>query len=102
MKKGLLFIVAVALLYWGYYFIKKSPAKPLITGSQINAPVERARDIIHEANLNILEMSIEIFRQNEGRYPEELIELVEKDYLSKLPDSGEKNWEYDPQDGRVE
>lgn len=96
MKKGLRFIFIVAVIYWGYYF-----TKPLVTGKKISASIEKTGDVVHESNLNILEISIEIFCQKEGRYPERLNELVEKGYLTKLPDSGSRDWGYDHADGLV-
>jgi hypothetical protein len=104
MKKGLFFIAVIALFYWGYYYFKnKVPVKPepLITGDELRAPIRKAEDAVHKANLNILKTSIEIFRQHERRYPVSLRELVEKKYLSRIPDPGEKDWEYNPSDGSV-
>lgn len=102
MKKGLIFIVLTGMLYWGYFYAKKfSSQEPIITGEEISMPIQKAEEILRRANLNIIEKVIEIFKYSEGRFPEELNELVEKGYLVKIPDFGDKQWEYNKQDGSV-
>ena len=102
MKKGLIFIVLAAMLYWGYFYIKRiTPKKPIITGEEIIVPVQKAEKMVRKSNLSMLETSIIIFKQSEGRYPIRLQELVEKGYLSKIPDPGGIMWEYNQQDGSV-
>jgi hypothetical protein len=103
-KRGLLFIVLIAILYWGYYFIKPVviPERSKRPGVRRSKLTEKERmEMIHSANLNLLETSIYIFQQKEKRYPRDLSELVEKEYLSGIPDSGSRPWEYNPETGEV-
>lgn len=94
----------MAVLYWGYFYIMKMrivPQKPLITGEEIIAPVRKAEKMVRKSNLSMIETSIIIFKQSEGRFPRDLQELVKEGYFSKVPDSGGTMWEYNQQDGSV-
>ncbi|MBN2406909.1 MAG: hypothetical protein JXJ19_04370 [Elusimicrobia bacterium] len=93
-KKGLLFILIISLAYWGYYFFK--PAARVNPGVRISDETAA-----REAGLRLLRMSIEVFMETEKRYPYELEELVEKNYLARLPESPADGWEYDPESGAV-
>jgi hypothetical protein len=97
MKKGLLFIVIISVVFWGYYFMQKRPVKE----NRIKSTVKETHDSVHEANLHILETSIMIFKQKEERFPLDLQGLVDKGYLSRIPDSGQTEWDYNPQNGSI-
>lgn len=101
MKKGMVFIFIIAVIYWGYYFTRKNPPRQMVAAGEIKAPIEEVSLIVHNANLNILQTSIEIFGQEQGRLPHNLTELVDKGYLSKLPDSGGFEWQYNSENGSV-
>jgi len=101
MKKGLAFLVLLALLFWGYQYLVKTAPEKSKKRESLRKPFDNAQDAVHEANRNILEMSIEIFKQKEGRYPANLNELVEKGYIDKIPDPGSRPWEYDPGTGGI-
>ncbi|MGM0441234.1 MAG: hypothetical protein ACQEQC_02305 [Elusimicrobiota bacterium] len=103
MKKGFVVLVIFAGVYWGYHYTylakndeADSSQKPAAKETENNIP-----EITRRANINMLETSIEIFKNKENRLPNSLKELVEKDYLDKIPDYGNTKWEYDPQTGKV-
>jgi hypothetical protein len=105
MKKGLIFLIVVSALFWGIYYTgnieDKAENFAKDSAEKLKAPTEKASRAVHRANLNTLETSIEIFKQSKGRAPLTLKELVEKGYLSKIPNSGSVGWEYDPASGRI-
>jgi len=47
--------------------------------------LRRTREVLLKENLFALRMSIKRYRNQEGRYPNELKDLVERGYLSELP-----------------
>ncbi len=104
MKKGLIFIIIISAIFWGIYYTenggKKEKTKDY-TDKKLKAPVEKADQVVHKANLNILETTIKIFNEREKRFPTGLDELVEKGYLSKIPDPGPDSWKYNPSTGEV-
>lgn len=102
MKKGLLFIVVFSLLFWGYYYfvISGEPGNPDVANRDDQITFD-SRITIHKASLGILETSIGIFHEREGRFPRDLSELVTAGYISEIPDDGGKTWEYDPVDGEI-
>ncbi len=99
-KKGFLLILVMGIIYWGYYFVGNP-----FSGNKIkkmeNNPIAESRELIHNTNINLLQTSIEIFHQSEGRYPKDLEELIVKGILLELPYSGGIEWEYNPENGTV-
>lgn len=95
MKKGLLFIIVLAIVYWAIYFISvNSSDTPQRTAPEDNFSAR-------EASAKLLEATAAVFRQVEGRHPHTLYELVEQGYIDALPDDGGEPFEYDPNTGRV-
>ncbi|NLB34667.1 MAG: hypothetical protein GX817_02440 [Elusimicrobia bacterium] len=95
-KKGFIVLLLIALVYWGYFFsgkIRNLPEQEK-TGSDV-------MEIPREAGLKIIEGQVKIFEVIEGRYPDTLEELIEKEYMGVLPDAYGRPWEYDSSDGRV-
>lgn len=104
MKKGLLFLIVIATLFWAIFYMSDmviTDRPPADTADSLQSPLKAAGDAVHRANRHIMETSIEIFRQREKRPPDSLEELVEKGYLSEIPDSGSSPWNYDPNTGRI-
>ena len=98
-KKGLIFIFIVSALYWGYYYILK-PREG--RGMKVMTMTEKKARERHDANLNMLVMYVGLFYRNEKRFPRNLDELIEKEYLAELPDHGYRKWKYDPETGSIE
>jgi len=98
-KKGLVFLILVSALYWGYVFLYNS--SPVETLKKNGAP-EKTEDFARSANRDILQTAIELFNYSEERYPENLQELEEKGFLNEVPESYGRPWNYDQSRGKVE
>lgn len=68
----LLVLFVVALL--------ASLVAPVVTGS-----IQRARESSLKEDLHVMRKAIDDFYADTGRYPESLVQLVEKRYLRKVP-----------------
>jgi general secretion pathway protein G len=66
---------------------------------------ETARDKVRGQNMATLRDAIDKFKADQGRYPSELLELVSKQYLRKVPEdpvTGSTSWTPLPSPGAVE
>lgn len=66
--------------------------------------LDTAKDTIHAYNVRALQQTIEIFAVQEGSYPACLTELVEAGYLYSLPVNpwtGQADYRYDPESGKI-
>jgi hypothetical protein len=95
-KKGLIFIVIAAVLFWGYYYLFALNKKKIVKKSKkgLSAMVDGLR----KANSSLLRACIEDFHARTGKYPQELQELVTRGFIGKVP-SGD--WNYDPKTGTI-
>ena len=75
----------------------------------VTAPVEHIRSAVHQQQAAIktvdttaLNQAVQLFNVQEGRYPKDLNELVEKKYIGKLPDApAGMKLSYDATEGKV-
>ncbi len=76
--------------------VATAPSEPLN-----NAPKTQKR-AVKVADIAAMNKTVEKFYVQEGRFPKDLLELVEKDYLPRLPVLPEKaEWDYDTNSGVV-
>jgi hypothetical protein len=95
-KKGLIFLIIAALLFWIYiYFFKNGR---LETGKAVRKAAKSATSALYRANRNLLQSSIDDFHNRTGRYPRQLSELVSEGFIVHLPAG---NWQYDNKAGKV-
>jgi hypothetical protein len=85
-------------------------ASPTSAGSIATAPVDYLQTITRQEQTAVksldaskLNEDTQLFNAQEGRYPKDLNELVEKKYIARIPDLpvGYK-YQYDPVKGKVE
>ena len=95
-KKGLIFIVIAAALYWGYvYFFKANRAE---AEKAVKKAAKSTVTALYRANKNLMQATIDDFYTRTGRYPGQLKELVSEGFMAKLPGG---TWDYDPETGRI-
>lgn len=86
-----------------------SEANSAASGNPLTAPVDYLGAIAKAKKstevkiaLTSLQQAIRLFQVQESRLPNNLEELVEKNYLPKLPKSPpQTDWSYDPASGQV-
>jgi len=95
-KRGFIILLLIALIYWGFFF-----ADQVMDSSQKEREGFTTAESRRETALKVIENQMEVFMIIEGRYPDSLEELVEKEYMEALPDPKGRPWEYDQSAGRV-
>ncbi len=99
MTKGLVTIIFLGGLYWGYYYTYLG--RPEKDENKLEKNTEDLADITRGANINMLKTAIEIFKTKEGRFPHSIEELVYMGYLDEVPDYGNAEWNYNTETGQI-
>ena len=109
MKFIIILIVIGGLVYWGYSFLDEREVERERTGGSTGIMADyvgvnvQARDSADRTtSLAGLNQTIRQFQSMEGRFPEDLEELVSEGYLPQLPSPprGQK-FDYDAETGEV-
>lgn len=99
--KNLVIVIIIALVGWFIYTQFKTEKKPDNTVTQYTENLKTSRDKADEAkdiaNTAIVKSAIDQFRGTQGRYPDNLEELVTKGFISKVP----QGIQYDKATGEV-
>jgi len=93
---SLLVIALIALFAVVYFRGKRGPESP--SG---DSPIQRARNVQCLAQIKKIEMQVQLYSVQNGRYPEDLgmLEgLAEPDLRCPIT---QRHYQYDPQSGRV-
>jgi hypothetical protein len=65
-------------------------------------PVNRPKRAVKPVDATVMNKAIESFYVQEGRFPKDLLELVEKGVLPRIPTlPGKAEWDYDTNNGVV-
>ena len=68
----------------------------------LNTAVKNQKRAVKTADIAAMNKTVESFYVQEGRFPKDLMELIEKNYLPRLPVLPDKvEWDYDTNSGVV-
>ena len=107
--KAILLAMLAALLFAGCNDPSQSTGAAGEKSSAATAPAEylnnaakEQRRMVKAVDIAAMNKTVEKFYVQEGRFPKDLLELVEKDYMPRLPLLPERaEWDYDTNSGVV-
>jgi hypothetical protein len=80
-----IFFLSAALLIAGCGDEKSNPVTAPV--DYVGTAVKQQQSAIKTVDTTALNQAVQLFNVQEGRYPKDLNELVEKKYIGKLPDA---------------
>jgi hypothetical protein len=107
--KPILLAAVLSLALTGCGDSSSSPAKPSSGANPVDAPADylkgaanAQKSAVKTVDTTAVDRAIQAFEADEGRHPKSLEELVEKKYMTKLPQPpAQMKYEYDAGTGTV-